>query len=152
MPLPVPFSKTCLRSVDRRLGDTCAGSCRPTRPGGARWIAAGLTSAGLTATAFPASAAPKETIKLVSSLLRTGSARADTDGIVNAIRLAIAEYQGDVAGFRVQYLDWDDALAASGQWAAEQEAGNARKAIEDPDVVAVIGPYNSGAAKVSMPL
>jgi branched-chain amino acid transport system substrate-binding protein len=92
------------------------------------------------------------TIRLVSSLPRTGSAQGQTNTIVNGIKMAIDEYGGQVAGFTIDYKDWDDATAAAGQWAAESETANAQKAVADQDVVAYIGTYNSGAAKVSMPI
>ena len=39
-----------------------------------------------------------------------------------------------------------------GSWAAEAEENNARKAVADPNVMVYIGPYNSGAAKISIPI
>jgi branched-chain amino acid transport system substrate-binding protein len=90
-------------------------------------------------------------IKIVSSLPRTGSARGQTDTIVNGIVMAIEEAGSKVGKFEIQYQDLDDATAAAGQWTAEKEAANADQAIKDPDVMAYIGTYNSGAAKVSMP-
>lgn len=90
-------------------------------------------------------------IKVVSSLPRTGSARGQTDTIVNGIKMAIEESGNKVGAFTIQYEDLDDATAAEGQWTAEKEAANADQAIKDPDVMVYIGTYNSGAAKVSMP-
>ena len=46
----------------------------------------------------------------------------------------------------------DDAIAATGDWSPDAEGNNARRAANDPDVMVYIGPYNSGAAKVSMPI
>jgi branched-chain amino acid transport system substrate-binding protein len=92
------------------------------------------------------------TLKLVSSMPRTGSARGQTDTIYNGIKMAIEEYRNEINGMKIEYLDWDDADASSQSWTAELETTNAQKAIADPDVMAYIGPYNSGAAKVSMPL
>ncbi|MBO0697006.1 MAG: branched-chain amino acid ABC transporter substrate-binding protein [Zavarzinella sp.] len=83
---------------------------------------------------------------------RTGSARGQTDTIANGIKMAIDEYGGEIAGMKVEYLDWDDADASSQSWTSELETANAQRALNDPDVMAYIGPYNSGAAKVSMPL
>ena len=91
-------------------------------------------------------------IKIVSSLPRTGSARAQTDTIVNGIRMALEEADMQVGEFTLEYDDWDDATAAQGQWTAEAEARNANRAVSDPDVMAYIGTYNSGAAKVAMPI
>ena len=92
------------------------------------------------------------TVKLVSSMPRTGSAKGQTDTIANGIQLAIDEYGGTVAGMKIAYEDWDDATASKGSWTAELESANAKKAILDEDVVAYIGPYNSQAAGISMPI
>lgn len=107
-------------------------------------------SAGLLAT--PAFAQDKKTIKIVSSLPRTGSAKGQTDHIVNGITMAIDDYEKKVAGFDIAYQDMDDATAAQGQWDAGQEATNARDASGDKGVMAYIGTYNSGAAMIAMPI
>ncbi len=94
----------------------------------------------------------KETIRIVSSLPRTGSARGQTNTIVNGIQMAVEEYMADAnSKFVIDYKDWDDATAASGSWDGPTEKANAQKAVADPDVMAYIGPYNSNAAKISMP-
>ncbi|MBI3855576.1 MAG: branched-chain amino acid ABC transporter substrate-binding protein [Planctomycetes bacterium] len=90
-------------------------------------------------------------IKIVSSLPRTGSARGQTDTIVNGITMALEEAGWKAGAFTIKYEDLDDATAAAGQWTAEKEAANADQAIKDADVMIYIGTYNSGAAKVSMP-
>jgi branched-chain amino acid transport system substrate-binding protein len=101
---------------------------------------------------LPAAAADeKQKIKIVSSLPRTGSAKGQTDTIVNGIRMAIDDYE-KLLPFEVRYDDFDDATAALGMWDVEAETRNAMAAIKDEDVVAYIGTYNSGAAKISMPI
>jgi len=94
----------------------------------------------------------ENTIKIVSSLPRTGSAQGQTDTIVNGIKMAMEDYGNEVAGFKLHYQDKDDATAAQGQWDASLESTNAREAVGDADVMVFIGPYNSGAAKQSMPI
>lgn len=91
-------------------------------------------------------------LKLVSSLPRTGSANAQTTSIVNGIRMAIAERGGVVDGYTIEYEDWDDASPQKGNWDGQIEAANANKAVKDPTVVGYIGTYNSGAAKISIPI
>ena len=103
------------------------------------------------ALSFAPAASGEETIRLVSSLPRTGSANAQTSTIVNGIRLAIEDAGGAVAGFKLAYEDWDDASPERGAWDPAVEAANAAKAVNDPDVMAYIGTYNSGAAKIAMP-
>lgn len=113
-------------------------------------VAAGV---GLAATGCGGSGgSDPHKIKIVSSLPRTGSAQGQTDTIVNGIKMAIDEYAGKLGDLKIEYVDMDDATAAQGQWAAEAEGANAQRAVADPDVMVFIGPYNSGAAKVSMPI
>lgn len=94
----------------------------------------------------------REVVKLVSSMPRTGTGKGQTDAIANGIRMAIDDYEGKLPGMRVEYADWDDATAGTGKWTPELESKNAREAVDDPDVMAYLGPYNSGAAMVSMPI
>lgn len=91
-------------------------------------------------------------IKIVSSLPRTGAAKEQTDSLVNGIRLALEEAGHKAGKFKVVYDDLDDATATSGRWDWERETGNANEALKDTDVMIYIGPFNSGAAQVSMPL
>jgi branched-chain amino acid transport system substrate-binding protein len=100
---------------------------------------------------FTVQAEESGVLRIVSSLPKTGSANGQATSIANGIRLAIKEVDGKVGPYSIEYLDWDDSSPARGNWDAAVEAANADKAIQDPKVVAFIGPYNSGAAKISMP-
>lgn len=95
--------------------------------------------------------AAEERIKIVSSFPRTGSANLQTTTLVNGIKMALDEVNYKVGNFKIEYLDWDDASPERGAWDPALEAANADKAISDPDVMVYMGPYNSGAAKISMP-
>jgi branched-chain amino acid transport system substrate-binding protein len=97
-------------------------------------------------------AADNNVIKIVSSMPRTGSAKAQTDTVVNGIKMALDEADWKAGPFTLEYLDWDDATAAAGSWVAEAETANAERAARNPDVMAYIGTFNSGAAKVAMPI
>lgn len=97
-------------------------------------------------------AAHGETIKIVSSLPRTGSANAQTTTMVNGIKMAVDETGGKVAGFDVVFEDWDDASPERGAWDPALEAANAQRAVKSTDIMAYIGTYNSGAAKIAMPI
>jgi len=92
------------------------------------------------------------TIKIVSSLPRTGSSKGQTDTIVNSFKMALDEVQSKVGGATIQLVDMDDATAARGAWDAAKEAENANTALNDPDVMVYLGTFNSGAAKVSIPI
>lgn len=121
----------------------------------------GFAAVGYFAPA-PANQADDNIITIVSSLPRTGSAKGQTDTIVDGIRLALdegCEHDGDKLRLKVGdktytiiYKDLDDATAAAGQWTPEQETSNAQLAKGDPNVMVYIGTYNSGASKISMPI
>ncbi|MFO0783381.1 MAG: branched-chain amino acid ABC transporter substrate-binding protein [Phycisphaerales bacterium] len=113
----------------------------------------------LAASVLLAGAAPVQpqqdaakTLKIVSSLPRTGSANAQTTSITNGIRIAIQERGGQVDGYTIVYEDMDDASPQKGNWDPQVESANAKKAVKDPQVVGYIGTYNSGAAKIAMPI
>jgi branched-chain amino acid transport system substrate-binding protein len=97
---------------------------------------------------------PQQTrvIKIVSSLPRTGSSNAQSQSMVNGIKMALEEVGGKIGEYRILYEDWDDASPERGQWDPAVEAANAQKAVKDGDVMAYIGTYNSGAAKIAMPI
>jgi len=94
----------------------------------------------------------KGTIKLVSSLPRTGLSKPQTDDIVAGINMALTEHNGVAGGYKITYEDMDDATAQTGKWDAATESGNATKAVDDQDVMVYLGTFNSGAAKISIPI
>src|SRR5205807_8966742 len=110
----------------------------------AKPAASPAASPSASPTASPAAspvasgAALSGTVKIVSSLPRTGANKGQTDTMSNAIKMAISEINGKIGNATIQYMDMDDATAAKGQWDAAQEASNANQAIADPDVVAYI--------------
>ena len=115
---------------------------------------AALALASLLAAAAPSAPRASEPpfLTIVSSLPRTGSANSQTTSIVNGIKMAIEERAGKVAGFDIRYEDMDDASPQKGNWDQNIEAANANKAAKDPTCVGYIGTYNSGAAKIAMPI
>lgn len=91
----------------------------------------------------------KRTIRIVTSFPMQGVALGKS--AVNAVQLAVEEKGGEVAGLSIELVVLDDGTE-TGQWDADLEIANAKKAVADPQVVAYIGPLNSGAAKVSIPI
>src|SRR4051794_39271230 len=102
----------------------------------ARRIALSVCLAAIagTLTGCPSSGDP-HTVRLVTSLPRTGSARDQTTSIVNGVKMAIEEAGGKVGEFKIDFTDMDDATAQAGQWDATLESNNARKAAGDSDVM-----------------
>ncbi len=116
---------------------------------------AAIVLAACTPAATPAPASA-ETVTIYSSLPLTGSSAGQTTTIVNAINLALEQKTqgGLVCDGKVQivYTSLDDATAAAGKWDAAKEQENANKAVADASTMVYIGTFNSGAARVSIPI
>ena len=95
-----------------------------------------------------------KTLKIVSSLPMTGANLVISQAIVNAEILRLEQAGGKACGgkYNVVYEAWDDASAALGKWDPAVETENANKAAADPTIIAYLGTYNSGAAKLSIPI
>lgn len=93
-------------------------------------------------------------IKIISSFPLTGSSVGQSQTIVNGIKQALDETNSATCDgkLKIEYESLDDATAATGKWDAAREAENANKAVADPNVVAYIGTFNSGAAKIAIPI
>lgn len=118
-------------------------------------IAIALTASWLTAcNDLTGAGGAANTVKIVSSLPMTGSALGQNQSIVNGIKQALGETNSAVCDgqLKIDYEIYDDATAAAGKWEPAQVTANANKAVNDPKVVGVIGHFNSGAAKLSIPI
>lgn len=117
-------------------------------------VAAIATAALFAFTACSATgvSGDKGTIEIWSSLPRQGSSKAQTDTIVNAINMALEEAGSKAGGYTIVYKDVDDSTAAAGKWDEATEIKNANDAVASDKLVAYIGTFNSGAAKLSIPI
>ncbi len=57
-----------------------------------------------------------------------------------------------VGGYTIVYKDVDDSTAAAGKWDEATEIKNANDAVANDKLMAYIGTFNSGAAKLSIPI
>ncbi len=95
----------------------------------------------------------KGTIKLYSSWPLTGAMDRTGNDAVSAIQLALEDFGNAAGGFAIEYEALDDGVAANnGGWEAGKETENANKVVNDPDAVVYLATYNSGAAKISIPI
>lgn len=120
------------------------GSCKGTP----------TASTGTSSPTSSAAATSGNTVKIVSSLPMTGSSLGQTQTIVNGIKQALDETKSTACDGKVKidYEPMDDATAAAGKWDPAQVTSNANKAVADKSVIAFIGHFNSGAAKLSIPI
>ena len=99
-----------------------------------------------------ASAQAKGTIKIVTSWPMQGAMIPEGTAMKQAVDLAVKHAGGEVAGFKIEVVNRDDASPTTGSWDGTVEADIAQKTVADPDVMVYLATYNSGAAKVSMPI
>jgi branched-chain amino acid transport system substrate-binding protein len=92
------------------------------------------------------------TIDIYSSLPLQGATTAQTNPMVNGIKLALDEAGGKAGQWVVNYQSLDDSTAAAGKWDPGQTAANARKVATDSKAVYYMGEFNSGASEVSIPI
>jgi branched-chain amino acid transport system substrate-binding protein len=95
---------------------------------------------------------PKGVLKLYTSWPMQGAMIPEGTAMKRAVDLAIEHAGGTVAGYTIEVLNLDDASPVTGSWDGTVEAENAQKAVADADAMVYIATYNSGAAKVSMPI
>ena len=116
-------------------------------------LLAAAAFATLASVAVPALAADK-TIKVGIAASLTGG---DAQGAIlqrNGAMMAIDEANAThaVKGYTFDYYTLDDGTATAGQYDPAQAAINARKFVSDKEVVGIVGPQMSGAAKAMTPI
>jgi branched-chain amino acid transport system substrate-binding protein len=95
----------------------------------------------------------KGVIRLYSSWPLTGAYEQIGGDAVQAIKLALEDYGNAAGGFALEYEALDDGIAANnGGWDAGAESANANQVIADADAMVYMATYNSGAAKISIPI
>jgi branched-chain amino acid transport system substrate-binding protein len=93
-----------------------------------------------------------KTVDIYSSLPLQGASTAQTDPMVNGMKLAL-EQAGNKAGqWTINYTSLDDSTAAAGKWDPAQCAANARKVAQDSKAAFYMGEFNSGCSEVSIPI
>src|SRR5581483_288863 len=115
-------------------------------------IAAIVTVAACAGTVPGAATTGGGTIKIVSSYPLTGGDSADGISMANSAKQAMQDHGAKSGNYTLVYQSFDDASAAKGAWDGDIESSNANKAVADPQVLLYLGTYNSGAAKLSIPI
>lgn len=92
---------------------------------------------------------------ICSSLPLNGGKNQRAVSMSQAIELAIQEKGEATLGgtsYPLRHVAMDDTIPETGSWDTGKEAENARAAIAEHDCVAYIGTFNSGAAKIAIPI
>jgi branched-chain amino acid transport system substrate-binding protein len=90
-------------------------------------------------------------VLLVSDLPLQGGVRVSTTQMTQAIAFVLREHDFRAGRFRVAYQSCDDSIASTGLFDEPKCAANARAYAENPDVVGVVGTFNSQCALAALP-
>jgi branched-chain amino acid transport system substrate-binding protein len=119
--------------------------------GAMAFLAAGCGGEEEAATTGPAGGGG-QTVKIVSDLPLQGSSAAQTEQMNNAIKLYLSEIGNKVGNYTIEFEAFDDSTAARGAWDEATCTANARQYVEDESIIGVIGTFNSGCAKLEVPI
>ncbi len=89
---------------------------------------------------------------IASDLPLQGSGRTQTIQMTKAIQFILQQHNWSAGSYHVAYQSCDDATAQAGKWDSGKESANANAFAHDPDVIGVIGTFNSGAAEIAVPI
>jgi branched-chain amino acid transport system substrate-binding protein len=107
-------------------------------------------AAGSTGGSTPA--ASGGTLTIATDLPLQGASHDASTDTNNAISLLLEQAGGKAGSFTVQLKTYDDSTAAKGGWDDATCAKNANDHVANKAEVAVMGTYNSGCAKIEVPV
>jgi DNA-binding SARP family transcriptional activator/ABC-type branched-subunit amino acid transport system substrate-binding protein/sugar lactone lactonase YvrE len=90
-------------------------------------------------------------VLVVSDLPLQGGVRTSTTQMTQAIAFVLRERDFRAGRFRVAYQSCDDSIASTGLFDEAKCAANARAYADNPDVVGVIGTFNSPCSVAALP-
>ena len=111
------------------------------------------TAVAATALVAGSSAANAATTLTISSdLPLQGSAFDSNDSTNKAIQLYLKQIGNKAGKYNIKFKTYDNATAAKGSWDDAKCAANAQAHVANKSEVAVMGTYNSGCAKIIVPI
>jgi branched-chain amino acid transport system substrate-binding protein len=117
-------------------------------------MAVGVSACGSSSSSSSSGSAAKSNgaVDVYSSLPLQGASKDQTNAMVDGIKLALKQAGNKAGKVSINYTSLDDSTAQAGNWDEQQVGANARKVAQDKNAVALIGEFNSGATKVSLPI
>ena len=110
-----------------------------------------MVATALVAGTSAANAAPK-VLTISSDLPLQGSSFDSNDSTNKAIALYLKQINYKAGKFKIKFKIYDNATAAKGGWDDAKCAANAQAHVANKSEVAVMGTYNSGCAKIIVPV
>ena len=93
-----------------------------------------------------------QTLVVSSDLPLQGGSKDQSESTNNVIKLVLKQAGNKAGKYNLQFKSYDDSTAAKGAWDDAQCAANAQAHVANRNEVAVMGTYNSGCAKIIVPV
>lgn len=91
-------------------------------------------------------------VLIASDLPMEGDSAERSEQMVGAIRIVLEDAEWQAGDTKVAFQACDDADPETGEWSKQRCRENAQAYAENPDLVGVVGTYNSGCAQVEIPI
>ena len=111
-----------------------------------------LAAAAVSLTLVSSSSSAATTLYISSDLPKQGGSADQTASTNKAIKLLLKQMNNKAGKFTIKFREYDNSTAAKGSWDDAQCAKNAQAHVAARDEVAVMGTYNSGCAKIIVPI
>ncbi len=92
------------------------------------------------------------TLTVSSDLPLQGGSADQSESTNNVIKLLLKQVKNKAGKFNIKFKMYDNSTAAKGSWDDAQCAKNAQAHVANRTEVAVMGTYNSGCAKIIVPI
>jgi branched-chain amino acid transport system substrate-binding protein len=93
-----------------------------------------------------------KTLTISTDLPMQGASADASKDTIRAIQLYLDQVNHKAGNYTIQLKTYDDSTAASGKWDEATCANNAQAHVANTNEVAVMGTYNSGCAKIEVPV
>ena len=127
-----------------------AAGCGGDGGGGGGGEASTLPAASCEAMRYGGEGKPDALI--ASDLPLQGSNRALTTQMADAVEFVLEQHDWKAGGKTIGYQSCDDSTAQAGSWDSAKCSANARNYANNESVLGVIGTFNSGCAKLEIPI
>jgi branched-chain amino acid transport system substrate-binding protein len=126
-----------------------AAGCGGDDGGGGGGVSA-LPSASCGAIRYEGDGDPDYLI--ASDLPLQGANRALTTQMADAIEFILKQQDWKAGDYKIGYQSCDDSTAQAGSWDSAKCSSNARSYANNEDVIGIVGTFNSGCAKLEIPV
>ena len=111
-----------------------------------------VVAAAMSVSVLSSAQSAAKTFYIASDLPLQGGSADQSTSTNNAIKLLLKQMGGKAGAYSIKFREYDNSTAAKGSWDDAQCAKNAQAHVAKRDELGVMGTYNSGCAKIIVPI